>query len=91
MEESKENALTSFDIIMRMNGNLNSSTLGKEIKKLFKHVKVKGIRTKEDWTKKNEFLYNGIFWKADETEFISFTFILSLFLSDFFTSTDICK
>ena len=61
LEDSNENALTSVDIIMRMNGNLNINTLGKEIKKLFKHVQVKGIRTKEDWTKREP--YNGIFGK----------------------------
>lgn len=80
MEESKENVLTSSDIMKRMNGNLNSNTLRKEIKKIFKHVQVKRIGTKKDWTKN---LYNGIFWKADATEFIPFTNIPILFSSDF--------
>ena len=60
VEESKENVLTSPDIMKRMNGNLNSNTLiGKEIKKLFKHVQVKITRTKRIGHKSSTMEYFG--------------------------------
>lgn len=84
VEESKENVLASSDILKRMNGNLNSNTLGKEIKKLFIQTCTSEENQNKRGLDKKENLYDGIFWKADATKFIPFTNIPSLFSSDFF-------
>lgn len=83
VEVSQENALTSSEIIKRMDENIHSVTLGKQIKKLFKHVEVKRVRAKDDRTKK-ENIYHGIFWKAVVTENVQFSDIPCHFPSEFF-------
>ena len=94
LEEGNDKEFVDLsEIKKKYNSEVTSSAVGNLVVRMFKGVKIKAGRCKEDWTKYTQ-RYYGLCWRQNSNVDIEFHNIPSMLPSDFFViskSTDTIK
>ena len=89
MQESNENNFVELlEIKKKCNSDVTSSAIGNVIYQIFKNVKIKSGRSKENWCKSTQ-RYYGLSWKIEEnlTQIVEFTNIPNFLPPDYFVTS----
>jgi hypothetical protein len=89
LQESNENNFVELlEIKKKCNSDVTSSAIGNVIYQIFKNVKIKSGRSKENWCKSTQ-RYYGLSWKIEEnlTQIVEFTNIPNFLPPDYFVTS----